>query len=206
MSNLRVKIIECKDQSAVFVSALPNLLNAQYFIHQHDLFAVDHASNKAIWLQNYYRMNPPPLLTGHHNVEISPLAILSLSRKATLQLLQNIKHSLQLTKQSAAKIKQAIIIQNGGQTIISGENLTLDHNDTDTIITLTNQGTQGILTVNDIVPHHGDIIDNKLLWENKVIYYHDLTAMNHDILSFNLKYQNEDKPREIQVLIKVNNY
>jgi hypothetical protein len=185
------------------MEGLPDLLSSQFFVHKHDVFAVDKAGKQAIWLQNYYRMTPPPVLVGKDNVEMSPLAILSLCRKASLDFLKEIKESLNQHKQSIAHIKKAVYVPMGGQVCIDPAHFLLEPSDKEVLMTLVRQGEQGILVLDNIVPRKGDTLRVEMFAEKKAIYYHDATALTHDMLAFHLRDHPEDSGHEIHVLIKV---
>jgi hypothetical protein len=200
---LKVKVIECHQQRTLSLDGLSDLLSSRFFIHKHDLFAVDENGQQAIWLQNYYRMTPPPVLVGKDNVEMSPLAILSLCRKASLDFLKEIQESLNRHKQSIAHIKKAVHVPMGGQVCIEPAHFLLEPSDKDVLMTLVRQGEQGILVLDNIVPRKGDTLTAELFAEKKAIYYHDATALTHDMLAFHLRDHPEDSGHEIHVLIKV---
>jgi hypothetical protein len=200
---MQVKIIECQQQGTLSMDGLSDLLSSRFFIHKHDLFAVDEDGKRAIWLQNYYRMNPPAVLVGKGNVEISPLAILSLCRKASLEFLADIKEALNRYKQSIAHIKKAVDVPMGGQVCIEPAHFLLEPSDKDVLITLVRQGEQGILVMDNIVPRKGDTLTAEMFAEKKAIYYHDATALTHDVIAFHLRDHPEDSGHEIHVLIKV---
>jgi hypothetical protein len=200
---MQVKIIECQQQGTLSMDGLSDLLSSRFFIHKHDLFAVDEDGKRAIWLQNYYRMNPPAVLVGKGNVEISPLAILSLCRKASLDFLQDVKESLNRHKKSIAHIKKAVYVPVGGQVCIEPAHMLLEAADKDVLITLARQGEQGILVLDNIVPRKGDTLTAEMFAEKKAIYYHDATALTHDVLGFHLRDNPQDVGHEIHVLIKV---
>jgi hypothetical protein len=200
---MQVKIIECQQQGTLSMEGLSDLLSSRFFIHKHDLFAVDEDGQQAIWLQNYYRMNPPPVLVGKGNAEMSPLAILSLCRKASLDFLKEIKESLNHHKQSIAHIKKAVHVPIGGQVCIEPVHFLLEPSDKNVLMTLVRQGEQGILVLDNIVPRKGDTLTAGLFAEKKAIYYHDATALTHDVLAFHLRDYPEDSGHEIHVLIKV---
>ena len=70
---MQVKIIECQQQGTLSMDGLSDLLSSRFFIHKHDLFAVDEDGKRAIWLQNYYLMfciknNKKNLLKHFQNV------------------------------------------------------------------------------------------------------------------------------------------
>jgi hypothetical protein len=49
---MQVKVIECHQQGMLSLEGLPDLLSSQFFVHKHDVFAVDKDGKQAIWLQN----------------------------------------------------------------------------------------------------------------------------------------------------------
>lgn len=200
---MQVKVIECHQQGTLSMDGLSDLLSSRFFIDKHDLFAVDEDGKRAIWMKNYYHMNPPAVLVGKGNVEISPLAILSLCRKASLEFLAEIKESLNHHKKTIAHIKKAVFVPAGGQVCIEPAHMLLEATDKEVLITLARQGEQGILVFNNIVPRNGDTLTAALFAEKKAVYYHDATALNHDVLAFHLRDRPEDAGHEIHVLIKV---
>jgi hypothetical protein len=185
------------------MDGLSDLLSARFLMHKHDLFAVDEDGKQAIWLQNYYRMNPPPVLVGKGNVEMSPLAILSLCRKASLEFLREIKESLNQYKQSIAHIKKAVHVPSGGGVCIEPSHMLLEASDSHVLITLVRQGEQGILVLDNMVPRVGDTLTAEAFAQKKAIYYHDSTGLNHDIVAFHLRDHPDDPGHEVHVLIKV---
>lgn len=197
-----VKVIACQQQGRLSMDGLSDLLSSRFFIHNHDLFAVDENGQKAIWLQNYYRMNPPAVLVGKGNVEISPLAILSLCRKASLSFLQDVQEALNRHKQSIAHIKKAVHVPLGGCVCIEPAHMLLESSDHHVLITLVRQGEQGILVIDNIVPRKGDTLTAAMFAQNRAIYYHDSTALAHDILAFHLRDHPDDPGHEAHVLIK----
>ncbi len=202
-TTMRVKVIECHHQGTLSMDGLSDLLSARFLMHKHDLFAVDEDGKQAVWLQNYYRMNPPAVLVGKGNVEISPLAILSLCRKASLEFLREIKESLNQYKQSIAHIKKAVHVPSGGEVCIEPSHMLLETSDSQVLITLVRQGEQGILVLDNMVPRVGDTLTAEAFAQKKAIYYHDSTGLNHDIVAFHLRDHPDDPGHEVHVLIKV---